>query len=242
MPNQPDGTIATLSSASQSFMFYLDGDRKQAYGALQCVSGDQWKLGSLDLTKDAAESTKDRLVLRGVIGAERVKLIIPSNSALSKMARDKGLQHILKQPVRGKNYCVKALNLASSLHPRVFTFVPWHQTASDIVKAYQEEVVARERSAWEAKRKPYLEKLAPKLKKLEEASTEGLDSLIDMIYDKHPPLNKKHTKPTAEGKKRIQHAIRHYHPDKGNVSEETKVLLEEITKLLTAHLNAAKGL
>ncbi|EDQ86158.1 uncharacterized protein MONBRDRAFT_11218 [Monosiga brevicollis MX1] len=149
---------------------------------------------------------------------------------------------ILKQPVRGKNYCVKALNLASSLHPRVFTFVPWHQTASDIVKAYQEELVARERSAWEAKRKPYLEKLAPELKKLEEASTEGLDSLIDMIYDKHPPLNKKHTKPTAEGKKRIQHAIRHYHPDKGNVSEETKVLLEEITKLLTAHLNAAKGL
>ncbi|EDQ86159.1 uncharacterized protein MONBRDRAFT_11220 [Monosiga brevicollis MX1] len=135
---------------------------------------------------------------------------------------------ILKQPVRGKNYCVKALNLASSLHPRVFTFVPWHQTASDIVKAYQEELVARERSAWEAKRKPYLEKLAPELKKLEEASTEGLDSLIDMIYDKHPPLNKKHTKPTAEGKKRIQHAIRHYHPDKGNVSEETKVLLEEI--------------
>ncbi len=88
-------------------------------------------------------------------------------------------------------------------------------------------------------REAHLTELQPEVEKLKAAVGEGPEKFLEYIYKTHKPLNDKHVlkkDANANLKKAYKDAIIHYHPDKVGVEEhgsKTKVLYEEITKLLT---------
>lgn len=151
---------------------------------------------------------------------------------------------ILKQKQRGKDYCKQAIDLALSMHPRTFEREPWFDAARTTVKKYQDGMQARERDAWEKKRKPHLEKLAPALVVLKTASHNGVAALLRAVYTNHPPkCADPILKEPIDGHKktRLRKALLHYHPDKNTADgDEWKVLCEEVTKLINHHYNNLK--
>lgn len=150
--------------------------------------------------------------------------------------------------VAAKLKYTRAIQLAMSMHPRVFTMEPWYIEATCYVKEYQQKQQQQEQQAWHEARKEYMNLLEKELKALDQASEKGLKPFLKYIYSTHAP-KKTHQTPNLEAedislRKTIVTSLALYHPDKQDVEThgmKWKVLSEEIYKRLSSHFQDFKG-
>ncbi|EGD75142.1 hypothetical protein PTSG_06797 [Salpingoeca rosetta] len=168
---------------------------------------------------------------------------------------------VLKQPLRGKEFCQQSIRLALSMAPKNFGTVDWFVRASEFVRE-QNERRDREDSAWKTE---HLEALKDELDTLrtmaasakeqgkvtpasDDAETERnkkeedkthLHKLLEHLYTKHAPKDATYTLEfpiDGNEKTRLKKALFHYHPDKTAnkcAEDRWRVFFEEATKILT---------
>ncbi|XP_052057822.1 uncharacterized protein LOC127698399 [Mytilus californianus] len=165
--------------------------------------------------------------------------------ALSRIG--KVYDKVLKLKYKAKEYLLRAMQLANSMHPRIFHGEEWFEECKAILARYQEEAVKQESEEWQKIKEKYLEELESEMKDLKQndANHTQSDEFLKYVYEKFPPVNPENkleglpdsgTIARADLKKILQKAVVHYHPDRVDVEKhgmKRKVLSEEITKYLT---------
>lgn len=167
--------------------------------------------------------------------------------ALSRIG--KVYDKVLKLKYKAKEYLLRAMQLANSMHPRNFHGEEWFEDCKAIIARYQEETVKQESEEWQKIREKYLKELESEMidlkQKDEKHSKPRSDEFLKYVYKTFPPVNPEHKlegvpedgkKPPTDLKKILQRAVVHYHPDRVDVEKygmKRKVLSEEITKYLT---------
>ncbi|OWF51012.1 uncharacterized protein LOC110449706 [Mizuhopecten yessoensis] len=162
---------------------------------------------------------------------------------------------VLKMKEKAKEYVMRSIQLAHSMHPRTFNSDEWFKDASNILKKYQDETQADEDAEWNKEREEIKKEMKEQLDELETANKKGDLEFLDYVYKKFPPKNPLHKElyvlpadtsdiDHSKTKKLYQKAVVNYHPDRANVEEngvQWKVMTEEITKLFNCRYNRMKG-
>ncbi|XP_063423023.1 uncharacterized protein LOC134707306 [Mytilus trossulus] len=172
--------------------------------------------------------------------------------ALSRMGRvyDK----ILKLKYKAKEYLMRSIQLAHSMHPRTFHGEDWFKECSDILERYQRETVQEEDSKWQKEKEELMKELSKEMKDIEKNDKKDSEDFLKFVYRVFPPKNPEHKLlgiPRKKGvhldspvlKKILQKAIVHFHPDRVNADKHGKawkVIAEEITKCLTRRYECLK--
>ncbi|CAC5411014.1 unnamed protein product [Mytilus coruscus] len=172
--------------------------------------------------------------------------------ALSRMGRvyDK----ILKLKYKAKEYLMRSIQLAHSMHPRTFHGEDWFMECSDTLERYQKETVQEEDSKWQKEKEELMKELSKEMKDIERNDKKDSEDFLKFIYKCFPPKNPEHKLlgiPRKKGihlessllKKILQKAIVHFHPDRVNADKHGKawkVIAEEITKCLTRRYECLK--
>jgi tetratricopeptide (TPR) repeat protein len=153
--------------------------------------------------------------------------------------------NVLKLKTRAKDYYMRCIQLAGSLHPRTFNDQDWYKECAAALEKYQKETLEEEESRHQKEREKYMKELKADITKLDEMADGDRETFLKFVYSTYPPKNTRHKikKPKTgdlylhdELKKAFQQGVVHYHPDKQDVEKHGmtwKVLCEEITKRLT---------
>jgi len=162
-----------------------------------------------------------------------------ANSHLGAVYKD-----VLKSKSGAKKYFSRCMELAKALMPRNLHGVHWFDTAAAALAAYQAESVANSDAEAQKAKQPLLEELKDELAAVDAAAHEGISQFLEHIYAVHPPRAHRaqggKRDSSAELKKQLLHAIRHYHPDRckadatksAHENDKWAVLCEEVTKKL----------
>ncbi|KAK3084872.1 hypothetical protein FSP39_020577 [Pinctada imbricata] len=173
--------------------------------------------------------------------------------ALSRLGRvyDK----VLKIKYKAKEYLMRSMQLAHSMHPRTFNSEEWFKDCAEILERYQQETVQAEEEKWRKEREGILKDIQKQINNLKKNDDEKEHiEFLKYVYRVFPPKNTEHK---LEGvprqkytfiehdktKKLLQKAVIHYHPDKVDTEKHGKVwkvLSEEITKILTRRYERMK--
>ena len=148
---------------------------------------------------------------------------------------------IYKNIHKGENLVRKSINYGMSLHPKNVSLEDWYREASSVLNEISKIKEKEEKEKMGEERKQYVEELKSTIEGLEERSKkESIESFIKFILEKHPPVKNLTYDVEAEKEKSnirkvIMKVISFYHPDKfSNEDLKKKVLMEEITKILTS--------
>ncbi|XP_057292718.1 uncharacterized protein LOC130621447 [Hydractinia symbiolongicarpus] len=195
-----------------------------------------WKV--VDLYKEAIILTREKDVEMEAIALSRLGNVY-----------DK----ILKDKLKAKAYFRRSIQLALSLHPRIFDAEDWYKDCHNVLERYQQEVVKQEADEWNNDRKSYVEELKDTIREVEKIKERGDEPFLKHIYRHHPPLGRNCTLGEfpcrgsdmfrTEMKQLFRTAVIHYHPDRVDAKKEgkkIKVLMEEIHKLLTQRYESYK--
>lgn len=172
--------------------------------------------------------------------------------ALSRLGRL--YDQVLKIKYKAKEYLMRSMQLAHSMHPRTFNSEGWFKDCAEILERYQKETVAAEEEKWNKEREEIVKGLEKEMKGIEKADEKDSQEFLRYVYRVFPPKKKEHK---LEGglkkkgfhvehdklKKILQKAVIHYHPDKVDMEKHGKVwkvLSEEITKRLTRRYECMK--
>jgi len=155
---------------------------------------------------------------------------------------------ILKNRKKAEDYYAKCLHLANALKPRDLTRSNWYKEAFTGLEQIQQEKLSEENSTHDKLKEGFKVRYAAAIVELEKKFKEGTESLLEHIYDRHPPKlpasSETYTLPaiTHENMKSlVQKAMSHYHPDKQVRHEDDwKFLCEEVMKCLTAKYDIIK--
>lgn len=154
---------------------------------------------------------------------------------------------ILKEHEKGNRFCLQSVQLAASMHPKIFNHLKWYQTSVEIVNKWRVMQQRNEEAAWSKRRAPIIQKLKPVLDQIESEASKPLASFLTFLFQKHTPKDNGATcgpLDAASIKATLLRTIRMYHPDKNSKAEhgdEWFVLCEEISKLLNMKLEIIKG-
>ncbi|OWF51011.1 hypothetical protein KP79_PYT19606 [Mizuhopecten yessoensis] len=213
----------------------------------QTIKGDE--MVNMDMVWDVVDWFKVA-VLRT---RERTEM---EQEAIAASRLGKIYDKVLKMKDKAKEYVMRSIQLAHSMHPRTFNSEDWFKDASEILKKYQHETQEEDDAEWNKAREEIKKDIKEQLDDLEKADKKGDIGFLDYVYEKFPPKNPLHkelfevlSKPSdidySKTKKLYQKAVVNYHPDRANVEEngvQWKVITEEITKLLNRRYNRMKGL
>lgn len=163
---------------------------------------------------------------------------------------------VLKLKYKAKEYIMRSMQLANSMHPRIFHDEDWFKDCTEILQRYQKETVEQESQKWQNDREVYLKELESELKAIQQEDIQHTftrsEGFLKYIYKTFPPVNPDHklegvpdvgAMEAADLKKVLQKAVVHYHPDRIDVEKhgkKQKVLCEEITKYLTRRYETFK--
>jgi hypothetical protein len=150
---------------------------------------------------------------------------------------------VLKINSAAKSSFSRCMELAKTLMPRNLHGIPWFDKAAAALEAYQAENAHRCDADAQKEKQPFLNELKPELNAFKDKADEGAAALLEHIYRAHPPVTGDVRDASADLKKQVLNAIRHYHPDRASKTRSTDtrsaheakkwaVLCEEITKEL----------
>lgn len=111
--------------------------------------------------------------------------------ALSRIGRvyDK----VLKLKAKAKEYLMRSMQLANSMHPRTFHGEGWFEDCKEILARYQKEVVEQESEVWQKERESFLKELEKELQDIKKNDQENTNSrsegFLKFIYKSYPPTN-----------------------------------------------------
>jgi hypothetical protein len=183
----------------------------------------------IDSYKQAALLTREKFLECEAVACSRLGVIFHT---------------ILKNRKKGEEYYSRCLHLANSLKPRDLTTSNWYKDAFRGLDEIQQENLAEEDTS-EAK-DAFKVAYSEQLEELKTKHKQGADSLLEHIYDKHPPKAfPEYVLPTISGanmKSLTFKALTHYHPDKQvNFDQDWKFMSEEITYCLTEKYELLKS-
>ncbi|XP_061188601.1 uncharacterized protein LOC133196757 [Saccostrea echinata] len=224
--------------------------------SLQAISVGDQLYGKLLLDEEALNMDMVYEVIdwykQAVVRTREVTEVEMEAVALSRLGRvyDK----ILKIKYKAKEYLMRSMQLAHSMHPRTFNSEDWFKDCAEILERYQKETVSAEEEKWNKEREEIIKGIEKEMKNIEKADDKDSQEFLRYVYRVFPPKNKEHKldgNVKKKGsyvdhcalKKTLQKAIIHYHPDKVDMEKHGKVwkvLSEEITKRLTRRYEAMK--
>ncbi|KAL5007138.1 hypothetical protein ScPMuIL_015944 [Solemya velum] len=156
---------------------------------------------------------------------------------------------ILKMKEKSKEYLMRAVQLALSMHPRTFNNDEWYKECTQHLEQYQQEVIEEEESKAKKERDEILKELEKEMSLLKVHDNDLDIDFLKFVYKEFPPKNKKHflgeipkVLEREERKKMLQKSVVHYHPDRAKAEDgkKWKALTEEITKRLTRRYECMK--
>ncbi len=155
--------------------------------------------------------------------------------------------NVLKVQEKGHRFCLQAVQLAASMHPKIFNQCDWYQVCVQIIEKWRREKQIEEEAGWQKKREPIMEKLKPVLYELKSQASKPIAFLLKFLFEKHPPKDEEAVLGSVDAaalKNTLLKAIRIYHPDKNPRDvhgDEWFVLCEEICKILNMKLELLKN-
>lgn len=148
--------------------------------------------------------------------------------------------HIFKNSVKSEILVKQSVDLGLSMHPKNVGIEEWYKSSVAILKEIRNKREKEEREKKDEVREKYMKELSEDLDKINNIWKEkSVEQFMKYILTNYPPqenlnFNVDEQKEKTNTKKVILKVITFYHPDKfSNEDMKKKILMEEITKLLT---------